>query len=143
MRLWWNHVWGSAHYRKASADERRLIEIRFTLAHHLKQTRRSRGVTQKALAHQIGVAQATVSRAERASNCVSLDIGVRCLIALGCSDSEIAKACDPSQQPGIQLLRKRANGRGFPAARAAGTPAPDGQHHRFLRKGTRFLQRLR
>lgn len=123
MRLFWNHVWRSAEYRRASADERRLIEIRFCLARALMRVRKQQRVTQKELAEYLHIAQASVSRAERASNCVSLDIGVRCLIALGCSDTEIAAALDPSRSDSIRILRKRTQARFYPAPRDPALPA--------------------
>jgi transcriptional regulator with XRE-family HTH domain len=141
MRLFWNHVWRSQEYRRASADERRLIEIRFCLARTLQRFRKRRRVTQKALAQRLRIAQASISRAERASNCVSLDIGVRCLIALGCSDAEISAALDPSRSDSITVLRKRSRLRRYPAPRDAALPSTPGEH-RFLRKGTRTLRRM-
>lgn len=138
MRLYWKHVWRSPHYQRASADERRLIEIRFVLAVKLQEVRRRSRVTQKQLAERIGVAQASISRAERASNRVSLDIGVRALINLGCTDEEIAATFNTSAHPGIRLLRRRCEVGPPPRRRKEG-----GSEHRFLRKGTERLPRLK
>ena len=90
MRLLWMHVWRSWRYQSASAEERRLIEIRYALARKLQSTRRRQQITQQQLAQRLRVGQASISRVERASNRVSLDIAVRALISLGCPDAEIA-----------------------------------------------------
>ena len=142
MRLYWNHVWRSQAYRQATADERRLIDLRFSLSRTLHRLRTDAGINQVELARRIGVAQATVSRAERASNCVSLDITVRCLIALGCTDSEIAKAFDVSRDPRVQKLRAAARRPLYSTARKRPGAEPRSEH-RFLKKGTEVLQRLR
>ena len=139
MRLYWVHVWRSAHYQRAGAEEKRLIELRFVLARKLQKLRRRCRVTQKQLAVRIDVAQATISRAERASNRVSLDIAVRALINLGCPDEEIGAAFNASADRGVQLLRRRQAGGGPPPRlRDAGVG-----EQRFLRKGTEELGRLK
>ena len=138
MRLHWNHVWRSPHYQCASAEERRLIEMRFVLAVKLQEVRRRSRVTQKQLAERIDVAQASISRAERASNRVSLDISVRALINLGCTDEEIAATFNTGADRRIQLLRRRCEVGPPPRRREAG-----GREHRFLRKGTERLPRMR
>jgi transcriptional regulator with XRE-family HTH domain len=141
MRLHWIHIWRSPHYQRASAEERRLIEIRFVLARKVQDMRRRGRVSQVQLAERVGVAQSTISRVERASNRVSLDVAVRALINLGCPDVEIAATFDVSENAGVKLLRRRAE---RSRARAAGSAdAPPAGEHRFLRKGTERLPRLR
>ena len=142
MRLYWMHLWRSPYYRRGTADERRLIEIRFTLARTVERTRTRAGLTQRQLAQRLGVAQATISRAERASNSVSLDVAVRALIHLGCTDEEVAAAINAGENAGIRALRRSASARLAPAPRTPDQPAPSGEH-RFLRKGERDLPRLR
>jgi hypothetical protein len=83
------HVWRSRLYQCASADERRLIEIRYGLARKLQSTRFRQRITQKQLAQRLRVA--------------------------------------------APLAR---------AARLADIPPPPGEH-RFLRKGSERLPRLR
>jgi transcriptional regulator with XRE-family HTH domain len=134
MRLWWNHIWKSQAYRRGSAAERREIEIRFRVARVLKQKRRSLRVTQHALAKRMGMAQSTLSRVERASNRVSLDVAIRSLIALDCSDAEIASAFNAGDDHIIAMLRRRANDVGYPVARPSNEP-PRTRDHRFLKKG--------
>ena len=134
------HIWRSPYYQRASAEERRLIEIRFVLARKRQDTRRRKGVTQVQLAERISVAQSSISRVERASNRVSLDVAVRALINMGCSDKEIAATFDVAEDAGVRLLRRRAE-RPRPLARPPA--APPSAEHRFLRKGTQRLPRLK
>jgi transcriptional regulator with XRE-family HTH domain len=134
MRLWWNHVWKSRAYRFGSAAERREIELRLRVARALKAKRRAKRVTQKALGEKLGIAQSTLSRVERASNRVSLDVAIRSLLALGCSDEEITSAFNPLADPIIVMLRRRAADKGYPKPRPDTQP-PVTLDHRFLRKG--------
>lgn len=142
MRLYWTHVWRSPHYQRADAEQRRLIEIRFSLARKLHRTRRQLRVTQRQLAQRLGVAQSSISRVERASNRVSLDIAVRALIHLGCSDAEIAACFNVAEEPGVQCLRRRAAAK-RPYAPGPPEAAPPAHEHRFLRKGSEWLPRLK
>ena len=143
MRLYWNHIWKSKSYQRASADERRLIEIRFCLARALQRKRRACRLTQRKLAARLDLAQATISRVERASNRVSLDVAVRALITLGCSDAELAALFDPSSNPGVRQLRNRAAIPFYPKPRTEEAPRPEPGEQRFLRKGTEVLRRKR
>jgi transcriptional regulator with XRE-family HTH domain len=136
MRLWYNHIWKSRAYRHASLWDRRLIEIRFCLARALKARRRELRVTQAELAARLHVSRAAISRVERASNRVSLDMGVRALIALDCTDAAIANVFDAGNNEGIRLVRRRAEQRGFPKALPPGEPSPVGDH-RFFRQRPR------
>jgi transcriptional regulator with XRE-family HTH domain len=142
MRLYWMHVWRSPHFQRAGEEERRLIEIRFSLARKLHSTRRRHRVTQLQLAQRLGVAQSSISRVERASNRVSLDIAVRALIHLGCPDAEIAASFNVAEEPGVQCLRRRAAAK-RPFAPRPSDPAAPRHEHRFLRKGSEWLPRLK
>ncbi len=127
MRLWWNHIWKSRAYRCATARGRRMIEIRYCVARAVKARRRQLQLTQAALARRIGCSRNTVSKMERASNRVALDIGVECLLELGCSDDELAAIFNPLSNQGIVTLRRRAAERAFPKPAAAESPV----EHRF------------
>jgi len=142
MRLHWIHIWRSPHYQHASGEERRLIEIRFSLARKVHGMRRLTRVTQKQLAERLGVGQASISRVERASNRVSLDIGVRALLNLGCSDADIAETFQMADNPSVRCLRRRAAAPRRSVRPASDAPAPMGEH-RFLRKGSEPLGRLK
>ena len=138
MRLWWNHLWKSSIYRRATAAERRLIEIRYCVAYTLKRKRRASKLTQAALAARIGVTRNTISRIERASNRVSLDHAVRALIAMNCTDTEIGEAFNPLLNRGIEMLRRRAAEPFFPKPRAESERSAN--EHRFHRQAARMLQ---
>lgn len=133
MRLWWTHLWKSPAYRRASADERRLMEIRFCVARALKRKRRHRRITQAALAKQLSIAQSSISRIERATTHASLTVAVRAFVALGCTDAEIAGYFDAGSDAGIRILRRRAQERAFPKPRSPAVPPPT-HEQRFLRK---------
>ena len=142
MRLLWMHVWRSWRYQSASAEERRLIEIRYALARKLQSTRRRQQLTQQQLAQRLRVGQSSISRVERASNRVSLDIAVRALISLGCPDAEIAATFNVAENSDVLRMRRRAAAPLARAPRPPETPPPPGEH-RFLRKGSERLPRLR
>ena len=136
MRLWSNHLWKSDIYRHATAGERRLIEIRFSIAYTLRRKRRAARLTQAGLATLTETTRNTISRIERASNRVSLDHAVRALIVLNCTEAEIAEAFNPLLNRGIQKLRRRADEPFFPRPREVGEKS--GREHRFPR--TRALR---
>jgi transcriptional regulator with XRE-family HTH domain len=135
MRLWWNHVWRSHAYREATATERRLIELRFCTARAVKAIRRARGISQQELATLAQCSRNSISKMERASNRATFDIAIRCLIALGADDHELANALNPSKNPGIGILRRRAQERFFP--RPAKTS--NGREHRFVKKAPNVI----
>jgi transcriptional regulator with XRE-family HTH domain len=118
MKLFWTHIWRSRRYQRATRAERRMIELRYALAHALRKHRRSARVTQQKLAHMIGSEQATISRLERASLRVTLDYAIYAFIALDLSDADIAAAINASLRGDVQTLRKRMN------RRLAQRPAP-------------------
>ncbi|HUP88448.1 MAG TPA: helix-turn-helix transcriptional regulator [Longimicrobiales bacterium] len=116
MRLWWNYIWRSDSYRRGTATQRRLIELRFNLALRVKRCRKLAGVSQRELARRCGYAPATVSKVERASSKVTLDVAVKCLLVLGCGDEEIARAFDVRKSASVQHLRQRT-AKGYPKPR--------------------------
>ena len=111
MRLIWTNIFKSYAYRRARADERLLIEIRFSLARTLRAKRRALKITQAQLAKRIGAAPATLSRIELAEPDVAMDNFVRAMIALGASSAEIAAAFDADSREDVQRLRRRTGPR--------------------------------
>jgi transcriptional regulator with XRE-family HTH domain len=107
MRLYWSNIWRLRLYQRGTATERRMIELRFSIARAVRQHRRKRALTQKQLARIIGSNQATISRMERASTRVSLEVGFLALIALGASDAEIGNAANASALHDVLRLRAR------------------------------------
>lgn len=111
MKFRWTHLYRSPGYRRARADARLLIEIRFSLARTLRAKRRKLKLTQAELARRIGAAPATISRLELASPRVAMDNFVRAMIALGAETAEIAAAFDADGRADVQMLRRRVGPR--------------------------------
>jgi transcriptional regulator with XRE-family HTH domain len=131
MRLWWNHIWKSHAYRKASARERRIIEIRYCISQSIKARRRALRWTQQVLASRVGCSRHSISKIERASNRVALEIAVECLIVLGCRDDEIGLIFNAGKNDGIKILRARASESLFPRPRAEDERPTAKREHRF------------
>lgn len=138
MRLFYSHVWQSEAYRRSSATDRRLIELRIHIAQALRRTRKSLKVSQEELALRTGFAQATISRVERGSNLVTFDVGLKCLLALGATDAEIAAAFDLKTSSIVSALRRRVDAqRYYPKPE---TTTYEGEH-RFVAKGSPATRR--
>jgi ribosome-binding protein aMBF1 (putative translation factor) len=74
-----------------SDDEEAYIELRLKLAEGLKARRADKGLTQIQLAKAIQSSQSRVAKMEAGDPTVSLDLLVRSLLALGASNSELAR----------------------------------------------------
>ncbi len=74
-----------------SDEEEAYIELRLKLAEGLKARRADKGLTQIQLAKAIQSSQSRVAKMEAGDPTVSLDLLVRSLLALGASNSELAK----------------------------------------------------
>ncbi len=74
-----------------SEEEEVYIELRLKLAEGLKARRADKGLTQIQLAKAIQSSQSRVAKMEAGDPTVSLDLLVRSLLALGASNSELAK----------------------------------------------------
>lgn len=133
MRLWWTHLWKSEAYRRGNIVDRRMIELRFCISRALKTRRRTLHMSQRQLAETMHVSQAAISRVERASNRVSLDIAMRALLTVGFTDAELADVFFVENSPGIINLRRRAQERAFPKPALLSNPTNKGEH-RFVRK---------
>ena len=83
---------GSAkEFLQLSDEEETYIELRLKLAEGLKARRADKGLTQVQLAKAIQSSQSRVAKMEAGDPTVSLDLLVRSLLALGASNSELAK----------------------------------------------------
>ena len=76
---------------RLSDEEEAYIELRLKLAEGLKARRADKGLTQIQLAKAIQSSQSRVAKMEAGDPTVSLDLLVRSLLALGTSNSELAK----------------------------------------------------
>jgi DNA-binding XRE family transcriptional regulator len=63
--------------------ERKLVELRLALSRKVRQLREDRGITQAALAKQIGSSQSRIAKLEAGEASVSLDLMLRGLFAVG------------------------------------------------------------
>lgn len=84
-------VSNTATFLGLTAAEKRLLELKLALAGGLRQLRERRGLTQAALAKQVGSSQSRIAKLEAADTSVSLDLMIRSLIAIGAGPTEIAK----------------------------------------------------
>ena len=74
-----------------SDEDEAYIELRLKLAEGLRARRADKGLTQIQLAKAIQSSQSRVAKMEAGDPTVSLDLLVRSLLALGASNSELAK----------------------------------------------------
>lgn len=66
--------------------------MRLALSRTLRERRRAAGLTQTALAQQLGSSQSRVAKLEAGDASVSLELLIRALLAVGASRREVAKA---------------------------------------------------
>ena len=76
---------------RLSDEEEAYIELRLKLADGLKARRVDKGLTQVQLARAVQSSQSRVAKMEAGDPTVSLDLLVRSLLALGASNTELAK----------------------------------------------------
>ena len=72
-------------------QEEAYIELRLKLADALKRQRISRNLTQEDLARAVSSSQSRIAKMEAGDASVSLDLLVRSLLAMGASNSDLAK----------------------------------------------------
>ena len=81
----------SGQFLELSVEEIRFIELKLALATGVRELREQRGLTQAALAHQLGSSQSRVAKMEAADRSVSLDLIMRSLLTVGATATDIAK----------------------------------------------------
>jgi DNA-binding XRE family transcriptional regulator len=86
----WN-VGNAAEFLGLSTEEEAYIELRLRLSSGLKARRVGARLTQAQLADAIGSSQSRVAKMEAGDPTVSVDLLVRSLLALGASDSDLAR----------------------------------------------------
>jgi len=84
--------------RVLPVEQSGLIEFKRGLGLTLKKIRRSRGLSQTALARRMGTNRFRISRLESGDTSVSIDLLIQALFAAGAKKSDIAKAMNLSTQ---------------------------------------------
>ena len=78
-------------FLKLTDEEAALIEMKLALANEIRKRRMDENLTQHDLADLIRSSQSRVAKMETGDPSVSLDLLVRCLLALGTSPKRLAK----------------------------------------------------
>jgi predicted XRE-type DNA-binding protein len=81
----------TADFLNLNLQEAQFVELKLALADGVRQLREQRGMTQAALAEQLGSSQSRVAKMEAADQSVTLDLMMRSLLAIGATPGEIAK----------------------------------------------------
>ena len=84
-------VGDAAEFLNLNPEEAQFVELKLALAAGVRQLREHRGMTQSALAEQLGSSQSRVAKMEAADRSVSVDLMMRSLLAIGATAGEIAK----------------------------------------------------
>ncbi|HEY4129880.1 MAG TPA: helix-turn-helix transcriptional regulator [Gemmatimonadaceae bacterium] len=82
----------AADFLKLTPEEATLVEMRLALSRTLRERRSAAGLTQTALAKQLGSSQSRVAKLEAGDASVSLELLIRALLAVGASRRDVANA---------------------------------------------------
>ena len=85
-------VGDAADFFRLSPEEAALVEMRLALSRSLRERRLAAGLTQAALAKQLGSSQSRVAKLEAGDASVSLELLIRALLAVGASRKDVANA---------------------------------------------------
>jgi len=84
-------VGNAAEFLNLNPQEAQFVDLKLALAAGVRQLREQRGITQGALAEQLGSSQSRVAKMEAADRSVTVDLMMRSLLAIGATPGEIAK----------------------------------------------------
>jgi predicted XRE-type DNA-binding protein len=84
-------VGDAAEFLNLSPQEARFVELKLALAAGVRQLREQHGMTQAALAEQLGSSQSRIAKMEAADRSVTVDLMMRSLLAIGATPGEIAR----------------------------------------------------
>ena len=84
-------VGDTAEFINLNAQEAQFVELKLALAAGVRERREQSGMTQAALAEQLGSSQSRVAKMEAADRSVTVDLMMRSLLAIGATPGEIAK----------------------------------------------------
>lgn len=82
----------AAAFLKLTPEEAALVEMRLALSRSLRERRLAAGLTQMALAKQLGSSQSRVAKLEGGDASVSLELLIRALLVVGASRKDVAHA---------------------------------------------------
>jgi Predicted transcriptional regulator with C-terminal CBS domains len=85
-------VGDAASFLRLRPEEVALIEMRLALSRSLRERRAAVGLTQTALAKQLGSSQSRIAKLEAGDASVSLELLIRALLSVGASRGDVAKA---------------------------------------------------
>ena len=85
-------IGGAPEFLCLSPEEVAFIEVKLRLADSLRQHRVRRRLTQAEAAKMLKSSQSRIAKMEAGDPSVSLDLMVRCLIGLGASAGDLARA---------------------------------------------------
>lgn len=85
-------VGDAAAFLKLTPGESALVEMRLALSRTLRERRQAAGLTQTALAKQLGSSQSRVAKLEGGDASVSLELLIRALLSVGASRKDVAHA---------------------------------------------------
>lgn len=83
-------VGDAAEFLNLSSEEAQFVELNLALAEGVRRRRQQIGMTQAALAEQLGSSQSRVAKMESADRSVTVDLMMRSLLAIGTTAGEIA-----------------------------------------------------
>jgi DNA-binding transcriptional regulator YiaG len=83
-------VGDATQFLDLNPQEARFAEMKLALAGGVRQLRERRGLTQAALARQLGSSQSRVAKMEAADRSVSVDLMLRSLLVIGATPGDIA-----------------------------------------------------
>ncbi len=84
-------VGDAAQFLNLDPQEAQFVEVKLALAAGVRQLREQRGMTQAALAQQLGSSQSRIAKMEAADQSVTVDLMMRSLLAIGATPGQIAK----------------------------------------------------
>ena len=84
-------VGDTAEFLNLNAQEAQFVELKLALAAGVRKLREQSGMTQAALAEQLGSSQSRVAKTETADRSVTVHLLMRSLLAIGATPGEIAK----------------------------------------------------
>ena len=85
------HGWAvgdTAEFLNLNAQEAQFVEMKLALAAGVRQLREQNGMTQAALAEQLGSSQSRIARMEAADRSVTVDLMMRSPLAIGATPAK-------------------------------------------------------